>query len=85
MKECTMEVKTLVRSRKGMRGHDLGFWVLKYFLICVVITQMITLGLSTLLCVCIYMYIYMHTHTHTYIYMSYVLFYMYYSSDNRKD
>ena len=65
MKECTMEVKTLVRSKEGMRGHELGFWVLKNFLICAVFTQMITLGLSTLLCVCvcvcvcIYIYIYM--------------------------
>lgn len=42
MKECTMEVKTLVRSSEGMRGHDLGSWVLKYLLICVVISQMIT-------------------------------------------
>ena len=72
MKECTMKVKTLVRSSEGMRGHDLGFWVLKYFLICVLITQMITLVLSPLLCVYIYIYIY-------------ALFYMYYSSDNRKD
>lgn len=58
MKECTMEVKTLVRSSEGMRGHDLGFWVLKYLLICVVITQVITLSLSTLLCAYIYIYIY---------------------------
>ena len=57
MKECTMEVKTLVRSSEGMRGHDLGSWVLKYLLICVVISQMITLGLSTLLCAYIYIYI----------------------------
>ena len=64
MKECTMEVKTLVRSKEGMRGHELGFWVLKNFLICAVITQMITLGLSTLLCVCVcvcvYIYIYIY-------------------------
>lgn len=69
MKECTMEVKTLVRSSEGVRGHDLGFWVLKCLLICVVITQVITLSLSTLLCAYIYIY----------IYMSYALFYMYYS------
>ena len=80
MKECTMEVKTLVRSRKGMRGHDLGFWVLKYFLICAVITQMITLGLSTLLCVCVCVCVCIYI----YIYIC-LLFYMNYSSDNRKD
>ena len=56
MKECTMKVKTWVRFSEGMRGHDLGFWVLKHFSICVLITQMITLG------VYIYIYIYIHTH-----------------------
>ena len=78
MKECTMEVKTLVRSKEGMRGHELGFWVLKNFLICAVITQMITLGLSTLLCVCVCVCVCI------YIYIC-LLFYMNYSSDNRKD
>ena len=80
MKECTMEVKTLVRSKEGMRGHELGFWVLKNFLICAVITQMITLGLSTLLCVCVCVCVCIYI----YIYIC-LLFYMNYSSDNRKD
>lgn len=42
---------------EGVRGHDLGFWVLKCLLICVVITGD-PLSLSTLLCAYIYIYIY---------------------------
>ena len=44
-----MKIRTLVKSNEGVRGHNLGFWVLKYyFLISVVIRQMITLCLSIL-------------------------------------
>ena len=49
MKEGTMKIKTSVSSSEGVRGCDLGFWVLVmfYLLLWAATEQLITSYLST--------------------------------------